>query len=286
MDGYPIREFSKLTGVNPVTLRAWERRYGIIRPMRTQKGHRYYTDEHVEIVRNILYWIEQGYPIRQVKLLLQAPAEESGDSGEDWRRQQDQLLRAANQFNARALDDQIHTGLACYPMAVYWERCLLPVLEHLRADTNAAPALRSFEYLLKRKLNSLVALQQKHAEGKTLLMATNHADAELQVLALAYALGAAGFRVEYFGSQLIPDDIRIAVPVVSVSWLWVHVHPSTTDDIRSWQSLCGDAQVPVYLSGALDESAAAGQQSLNTHVLPDRTSAMVSQFITTSGEEL
>ena len=25
---FPIREVSRLTGVNPVTLRAWERRYG------------------------------------------------------------------------------------------------------------------------------------------------------------------------------------------------------------------------------------------------------------------
>ena len=37
---YPIREVSRLTGVNSVTLRAWERRYGLIRPQRTPKGHR------------------------------------------------------------------------------------------------------------------------------------------------------------------------------------------------------------------------------------------------------
>ncbi len=67
---YPIRELSSLTGVNPVTLRAWERRYGIIKPERTPKGHRYYTDEHVQLVLQILYWLEQGYPIREVKLLM------------------------------------------------------------------------------------------------------------------------------------------------------------------------------------------------------------------------
>ena len=26
----PIREIARLTGVNPVTLRAWERRYGLV----------------------------------------------------------------------------------------------------------------------------------------------------------------------------------------------------------------------------------------------------------------
>ena len=37
---FPIREVARLTGVNPVTLRAWERRYGLIQPTRTESGHR------------------------------------------------------------------------------------------------------------------------------------------------------------------------------------------------------------------------------------------------------
>jgi hypothetical protein len=35
---FPIREVSRLTGVNPVTLRAWERRYGLIQPTRAPKA--------------------------------------------------------------------------------------------------------------------------------------------------------------------------------------------------------------------------------------------------------
>ena len=47
---YPIRTVSTLTGVHPVTLRAWERRYGLIRPHRTPKGHRLYTRADVDIL--------------------------------------------------------------------------------------------------------------------------------------------------------------------------------------------------------------------------------------------
>ncbi|MDX1336249.1 MAG: MerR family DNA-binding transcriptional regulator, partial [Gammaproteobacteria bacterium] len=35
---YPIRTVTDQTGVHPVTLRAWERRYGLIKPERTPKG--------------------------------------------------------------------------------------------------------------------------------------------------------------------------------------------------------------------------------------------------------
>ena len=37
---FPIRVVSQRTGVNSVTLRAWERRYGLLKPLRTPKGHR------------------------------------------------------------------------------------------------------------------------------------------------------------------------------------------------------------------------------------------------------
>lgn len=45
---FPIREVSRLTGVNPVTLRAWERRYGLIQPARTESGHRLYSMTDIE----------------------------------------------------------------------------------------------------------------------------------------------------------------------------------------------------------------------------------------------
>ena len=51
---FPIREVARLTGVNPVTLRAWERRYGLIQPTRTDSGHRLYSQVDIESVRSIL----------------------------------------------------------------------------------------------------------------------------------------------------------------------------------------------------------------------------------------
>lgn len=36
---YPIRTVSELTGINTITLRAWESRYGLIEPVRKNSGH-------------------------------------------------------------------------------------------------------------------------------------------------------------------------------------------------------------------------------------------------------
>ena len=42
---YPIRTVSLMTGVNVITLRAWEKTYGLIVPERKESGHRLYTQE-------------------------------------------------------------------------------------------------------------------------------------------------------------------------------------------------------------------------------------------------
>jgi len=69
----PIREVARLTGVNAVTLRAWERRYGLIVPARTAKGHRLYEAAHIQRIRDILIWLNRGVAVSQIKPLLEPP---------------------------------------------------------------------------------------------------------------------------------------------------------------------------------------------------------------------
>ena len=70
-EGYlPIREVARSTGVNAVTLRAWERRYGLIVPYRTPKGHRLYSPANLERIHAILAWLARGVAVGQVKALL------------------------------------------------------------------------------------------------------------------------------------------------------------------------------------------------------------------------
>ncbi|MDP2514978.1 MerR family transcriptional regulator [Photobacterium damselae subsp. piscicida] len=57
---YAIGEVSDITGVNSVTLRAWQRRYGLIVPQRTPKGHRLYTHDDIANICQIVSWLKRG----------------------------------------------------------------------------------------------------------------------------------------------------------------------------------------------------------------------------------
>lgn len=71
---FSIRTVSALTGLSTVTLRAWERRYGLLRPLRSPSGHRLYTHAHVEAVRRVLAPVERGIPVSRVRQVLDAEA--------------------------------------------------------------------------------------------------------------------------------------------------------------------------------------------------------------------
>lgn len=83
---YPIGVVCSRLDINPVTLRAWERRYGLISPTRTAKGHRLYSDDDIERIRAVLELIAEGVPISQVSRAIerrraQRAAAEAGPGG-------------------------------------------------------------------------------------------------------------------------------------------------------------------------------------------------------------
>lgn len=66
MKGYRIKTVSRVTGLSPELLRAWERRHGIVNPRRTAGGYREYSEEDVERLRLLAQLTSRGYSIGEV----------------------------------------------------------------------------------------------------------------------------------------------------------------------------------------------------------------------------
>lgn len=60
---YNIKAVSRLVGLLPVTLRAWERRYGLPRPNRGEQGYRLYSEHDIRTLRWLKAQIETGLSI-------------------------------------------------------------------------------------------------------------------------------------------------------------------------------------------------------------------------------
>lgn len=135
-DLLPIREVARLTGVNPVTLRAWERRYGLIQPIRTESGHRLYSRTDIDTVHRILDWIERGVAVSKVGKIL-ARGEPLGETGAapgdglEWAQWHGQLRSAISAFDDRQLDRLYGQIFSAYPLAVVFQDILMPLWQAL-----------------------------------------------------------------------------------------------------------------------------------------------------------
>lgn len=63
---YSISDLEKLTGIKAATLRAWEQRYGIVTPKRTETNIRYYQDEDLRELLNVALLNKNGMRISQI----------------------------------------------------------------------------------------------------------------------------------------------------------------------------------------------------------------------------
>jgi DNA-binding transcriptional MerR regulator len=136
---FPIREVARLTGVNPVTLRAWERRYGLIVPTRTESGHRLYSMSDIERVRKILGWIERGAAVSKIGKLLARAAPLQALSQiipndlvlADYAQWQQQIRVAVSAFDDVQLEQVYGQVFSSYSLAVVFQDILLPVWRQL-----------------------------------------------------------------------------------------------------------------------------------------------------------
>ena len=70
---HPIGTVAQRTGLTLEALRAWERRYAVVRPSRSEGGHRLYTDADVERLQRLRQATQLGWGIGAAAAL---PAEE------------------------------------------------------------------------------------------------------------------------------------------------------------------------------------------------------------------
>jgi len=63
---FTIRRIAELSGFDPTLLRAWERRYGLLRPSRLENGYRRYTEEDVAVLGRVRALLNEGHAIGDI----------------------------------------------------------------------------------------------------------------------------------------------------------------------------------------------------------------------------
>ncbi|OOF06080.1 hypothetical protein BZG80_04505 [Salinivibrio sp. MA440] len=189
-----ISQVAEQTGVNPVTLRAWQRRYGLLSPARTAKGHRLYSDDDVSTIASILQWLDKGVPISKVKpLLVQTSAsidvQDNGVARD--------LIDCIHTFSVRRLSQSLDQLFKEYPF--YWlvEHVMTPVDQWLSHHDGAVSMLQRdlWQTTVIEQCRSVIAANAKRNTRATCWLVSLNPTNEYQRLLMAVALHEKGYNV-------------------------------------------------------------------------------------------
>ncbi|HOP22205.1 MAG TPA: MerR family transcriptional regulator [Gammaproteobacteria bacterium] len=193
-----ITELSEKTGVNSVTLRAWERRYGLLKPQRTPKGHRFYTQADVDKVIKILNLIEQGVSVSKVKPLLDSGVETS-ELSENWQQQIDRVFLASESFNKNRIEKIYREISKEYPFSVSAFQFFKVILDELitRKDTGFRSDFMQ-NIILDNLKRSNYSYQQSHSSEFKTVIFLNSMQLDGNALLLSLLLKEINHEVEIF----------------------------------------------------------------------------------------
>jgi len=268
---FPIREVSRLTGVNPVTLRAWERRYGLIQPTRTESGHRLYSMTEIERVRSIVDWIDRGVAVSKVgKILaktepLKVLAHIIPDDlvQADYGQWQQQVQAAISAFDDRALDQVYNQIFSSYALPVVFQDILMPLwlqmLQRQDAFGQTSEWLFFDGFLRARVLQRIVALRGTQPR-KVIVSALAGQCRELELLVAALFLSGndAGVRVLTTGQPF--DELALVCERIKPQALVLFSNHAPSADLpRRLNRLALSLDCQVMLAG---DAADLAQDSL------------------------
>jgi len=272
---FPIREVARLTGINPVTLRAWERRYGLIQPVRTESGHRLYSRADIETVHRILDWIERGVAVSKVGKILARDDQQVADAAvasagaeHEWSQWQQRLRTAVAAFDDRQLDRLYGQIFAAYPVTVVFQDILMPLWQQLLRHQGLFGQTSEwlfFDGFLRSRTWKRLQIGCASAAPRVLLTAIVGECRELELLVAGLLMSGDELAVKVLAVGQPMDELTLVCEKTKPQALVVFSNHSPSNEFpRRLERLALTLDCPLFLAG--DAAQLAQEQLSGTSV--------------------
>ncbi len=227
---YRIHIASEMTGVSEALIRAWERRYGVLKPRRTPSGYRAYTQADIEVLRRLKKLTEEGVAIAEAVRLLPLIKKEAKEHVvamtsprkapraaqlAGWR---NEVLLAAQRVDQQAVELVLDDAMGSLPPVAYFEDFLMPLQRELGDRWHAGVVTVAEEHLVTQAVRQRVfaLLQQapKRARHHVVCACLPEEDHELGLMGVALKFRHAGWRVTFLGARTPTEHLVRVVRTV------------------------------------------------------------------------
>jgi methanogenic corrinoid protein MtbC1 len=213
---FNTKAVARETGVPADTFRAWERRYGVLRPQRTEGGHRLYSDWDVAIIRWLRDRTAEGMNISQAVQLLKSAIEAGGDATDTEARAIERLCEelvvALTNFDASHAERLIGEAFALYPFETVLIEMIQPAMVEIgerwhRGEINVIAEHFATQFV-RRKLAGLLSIFEGSAQRATIVIGCGPDELhDLGALMIALFLARRGWHTVYLGAQVPLADL-------------------------------------------------------------------------------
>jgi DNA-binding transcriptional MerR regulator/methylmalonyl-CoA mutase cobalamin-binding subunit len=213
---YSLGAVSRLTGLSAHVLRAWERRYGAVTPLRTPGGTRRYRESDVARLQLLAAATGAGHPIGDIARLSEAELRRrSADAGEEPRPPLRRILEAIEQFDADEAERLLGLQLAALGPRGFIDSVVDPLLRQVGDRWEDGSLCVAAEHLASAAIRNLLglALRRKPRSGASspILFTTVAGERhELGALACAVVAVDLGANAIYLGPDLPAEEVVAA----------------------------------------------------------------------------
>ena len=209
-----IGELSRRTGVSPEVLRAWERRYGLFTPQRTEGGFRLYSVADVARINAMKRLLAEGVSASEAAQRLASSLSPDVNVSAGWSlfdERRDALRHALLSYDeaaAHAVTDQL---LMEFDAETLMRSAFLPILAEIGELWEAGQVSVAQEHfasnLIRRRLGALTRGWEDGIGPKALLACPPEEEHDLPLLMFGIALGNRGWRITYLGARTPEDEL-------------------------------------------------------------------------------
>ncbi|WP_409301426.1 MerR family transcriptional regulator [Peribacillus sp. SCS-155] len=229
---YNIKAVSKLLGIQPGTLRAWERRYQIIAPVRNESGHRLYTEDHVKTLKWLTNKINQGFTISQAVNLLESSSNHQNEDEINTDIEGDQtaqlaaaILESLLQFNetkAHMLLNQAFSFYTIEKAVTDIVGSILVQIGHLWESGKITSAHEHFATSILRARISFImhTIPANNLLPKAVAVCAPGEWHELGLIIFTIFLRRKGMEVIYLGPSIAEEDVHVVIDTVKPGFVF------------------------------------------------------------------
>ncbi|KIG12728.1 Transcriptional regulator, MerR family protein [Enhygromyxa salina] len=215
---YRIQTVAEMTGVPAATLRAWERRYGIPSPERSDSSYRLFSDYDVSSIRRLKELCDGGMAPAEAARVVQR--EQSASStpveADPYGRGRDTILAAIEDFDPRGVERGVRNVMFLGSASTVYQRVLGPTMRSVGdrwhdGSFSVAQEHMATEAMLGVSRDMLRLVDPASSAPDVILACCADEDHALPLYGVAFALVQWGFRPLVLGARTPPSAIRHAV---------------------------------------------------------------------------